>query len=90
MGSGLSETPYKLPVSLICYYFYYRASLKGTLILTPLLGSTWIFGFLSNGDSIVFQYLFVILTSLQGFFIFMMYCVLNKEVGIRHTSNLMK
>ncbi|XP_072048584.1 adhesion G-protein coupled receptor D1-like [Amphiura filiformis] len=58
-----------------------RASLKGTLILTPLLGITWVFGYMSlTGAAIVFQYLFVICNSLQGFFIFMAYCALSKEV----------
>ncbi|XP_072048356.1 adhesion G-protein coupled receptor D1-like [Amphiura filiformis] len=58
-----------------------RASMKGTLILTPLLGITWVFGYMSlTGAAIVFQYLFVICNSLQGFFIFMAYCALNKEV----------
>ena len=55
--------------------------MKGTLVLTPLLGCTWIFGLLAiDGHGVVFQYLFVILNSLQGFFIFIVYCVLNKEV----------
>ncbi|XP_072047184.1 adhesion G-protein coupled receptor D1-like [Amphiura filiformis] len=53
-----------------------RASLRGVLILTPLLGSTWIFGLLAIGDAaVIFQYLFVIFSSLQGFFIFMIYCL---------------
>ena len=61
----------------------YRTSIRGTLILTPLLGTTWIFGLFAIGDaSILFQYIFVILNSMQGVFIFLIYCVFNKEVGL--------
>ena len=63
--------------NLICF----RTSLKGTVILTPLLGTTWLFGlFAFNDSTIVFQYLFVIFNSLQGVFMFVIYCLLNEEV----------
>ena len=59
----------------------YRTSIRGVLILTPLLGTTWILGLFAIGDATeVFQYLFVILNSLQGVFIFGIYCLFNKEV----------
>lgn len=49
--------------------------------LLPVLGITWLFGFLSvNEDVIAFQYIFAILNSLQGFFIFVSNCLLNKKV----------
>nr|XP_006817910.1 PREDICTED: uncharacterized protein LOC100373477 [Saccoglossus kowalevskii] len=58
-----------------------KAGIKGALVLLPLLGLTWIFGLLSiNGDLIVFQYLFAIFNSLQGFFICLFQCLLNGEV----------
>ncbi|XP_072051763.1 uncharacterized protein [Amphiura filiformis] len=54
---------------------------KGTLTLTPLLGITWIFGFMAvGGATLVFQYIFVVLNSLQGVFFFIFFCFLNKEV----------
>ena len=65
----------------ICIIF--RVALKGTMALTPLLGLTWIFGYLSiGGSTVVFQYIFVILNSLQGLFICIMYCALNREVSV--------
>ncbi|XP_028396995.1 adhesion G-protein coupled receptor D1-like [Dendronephthya gigantea] len=47
----------------------------------PILGITWIFGVMAfNESSIVFQYLFAITNSLQGALIFILYCLVNKEV----------
>lgn len=49
--------------------------------LVSLFGLTWLFAFLAiGGASIIFQWLFTIFNSLQGLFIFICYCVLNKEV----------
>ena len=46
-----------------------------------LFGSTWIFGFLVvSNDIIAFQYIFCVLNSLQGFFVFLFYCVRNQNV----------
>ncbi|XP_043551038.1 adhesion G protein-coupled receptor E5-like [Chiloscyllium plagiosum] len=46
-----------------------------------LLGGTWIFGiFHITGDTIFMSYIFTILNSLQGLFIFILHCVLNKQV----------
>ncbi|KAH9493165.1 Adhesion G protein-coupled receptor L1, partial [Bulinus truncatus] len=43
-----------------------KSFLRTLLILTPLFGLTWVFGVLSlSGDSLVFQYLFAVLNSLQ-------------------------
>ena len=45
-----------------------------------LFGLTWLFGaFTVSGASIVFQTLFVIFNSLQGFFIFLFFCVFGRE-----------
>ncbi|XP_071809847.1 adhesion G protein-coupled receptor L4-like [Asterias amurensis] len=58
-----------------------KAGLKGALFLLPILGLTWIFGILAqNAATLVFQYLFVIFNAMQGVFIFLAYCALNKEV----------
>ncbi|XP_058583691.1 adhesion G protein-coupled receptor E5 isoform X3 [Neofelis nebulosa] len=46
-----------------------------------LLGSTWVFGlFLFNPHSWVLSYTFTILNCLQGFFLFIFHCLLNKKV----------
>lgn len=46
-----------------------------------LLGCTWIFGlFLFDPKSQVLAYAFTILTCLQGFFLFVLHCLLNKKV----------
>nr|XP_034314353.1 adhesion G protein-coupled receptor E1 isoform X4 [Crassostrea gigas] len=51
----------------------------GTLL--PVLGVTWLFGILAvNEKADVFQYIFVIANSLQGFFIFVSHVLLNKKV----------
>lgn len=51
----------------------------GTLL--PVLGVTWLFGILAvNENADVFQYIFVIANSLQGFFIFVSHVLLNKKL----------
>ena len=59
-----------------------RVALRGGLILTPLLGFTWIFGVLSvNKSTIAFQYLFNIFNCLQGVAILICGILPNKEVN---------
>ncbi|XP_032481378.1 CD97 antigen isoform X1 [Phocoena sinus] len=49
-----------------------------------VLGCTWVFGlFLFDQRSWVLCYTFSILNSLQGLFLFVLYCLLNKKVGCR-------
>ncbi|XP_062601622.1 adhesion G protein-coupled receptor L2-like [Saccostrea cucullata] len=51
----------------------------GTLV--PVLGVTWLFGVLAvNESSEVFQFIFIISNSLQGFFIFVSHVLLNKKL----------
>ena len=46
-----------------------------------LVGITWMFGFFAVADArLVFHYLFAICNSLQGFSIFVFYCVIQKKV----------
>ncbi|XP_070549800.1 adhesion G-protein coupled receptor G2-like [Ptychodera flava] len=58
-----------------------KSSLKAAVVLLPLLGMTWLFGLLSvSRHTLFFEYIFAILNSLQGFFIFVFYCLSSKEV----------
>ncbi|KAL3852133.1 hypothetical protein ACJMK2_015813 [Sinanodonta woodiana] len=46
-----------------------------------LLGLTWMFGYLAIADArLAFQYIFTILNSMQGFFIFILFVVRKKKV----------
>ncbi|XP_058971603.2 adhesion G-protein coupled receptor D1-like [Pocillopora verrucosa] len=55
-----------------------RAWLRRSAMLLPLMGVTWLFGFLTFiSSTVVFHYIFTILNSLQGFFIFFNVCVLE-------------
>ena len=50
---------------LVAIYIY-RALLKATVILLPLLGITWVFGLLAVNENLtVFAWIFTILNSLQ-------------------------
>ncbi|XP_015748569.1 PREDICTED: adhesion G-protein coupled receptor D1-like [Acropora digitifera] len=58
-----------------------RQAAKACVVLSPLLGMTWVFGILSvTNASLVFQYIFTILNSLQGFFIFLLHVLRNADV----------
>ncbi|XP_067055563.1 uncharacterized protein [Acropora muricata] len=62
-----------------------RAGLKGMMVLLPLLGLTWVFGIMAiSKDTIAFQYLFALLNSLQGLFIFAFHCIGNSEVRVAY------
>lgn len=57
------------------------AWIRGALILVFLLGLTWTFGLLYlNEESVVMAYVFTVLNSLQGFFIFVFHCMQNEKV----------
>ncbi|XP_069798448.1 adhesion G protein-coupled receptor D2 [Narcine bancroftii] len=60
-------------------YDQIRAAVKAVLVLLPILGLTWLCGVLVP-LSVVMAYIFVILNSLQGLFIFLIYGVYNTEV----------
>ena len=58
-----------------------KVGMKGSAILLPLLGLTWIFGLLVfNRETIVFKYLFAICNSLQGMMIFLFHVLINRKV----------
>jgi len=64
-----------------------RVTVRASLLMVPLLGLSWFFGLMAvNQDTIVFQYLFVGLNSLQGVFLFFSQCVVHEEVkaGLRN------
>uniref|UniRef100_A0A3P9AA73 Adhesion G protein-coupled receptor L3 n=1 Tax=Esox lucius TaxID=8010 RepID=A0A3P9AA73_ESOLU len=53
----------------------------GAIALLCLLGLTWAFGLMYvNESTIIMAYLFTIFNSLQGMFIFIFHCVLQKKV----------
>nr|XP_014339570.1 PREDICTED: adhesion G protein-coupled receptor B3-like [Latimeria chalumnae] len=59
-----------------------KTNFRVVAVLTPVLGITWIFGILAVNESvIIFQYLFCIANSLQGLFIFILHCVINKDMN---------
>ncbi|KAL8605787.1 hypothetical protein ACOMHN_011149 [Nucella lapillus] len=57
------------------------AQVRGAFTVMFLLGVTWVFGPLAIREAkVVFNYLFCILNSLQGFLIFVFRCLFNPEV----------
>ena len=59
----------------------YQKVRRGFVIIV-LVGLTWIFGILAIGEAkLAFQWLFCIFNTLQGFFIFLFFCV--PHTGIR-------
>ncbi|XP_038068285.1 adhesion G protein-coupled receptor L2-like [Patiria miniata] len=59
-----------------------RPWIKGAMTLLFLLGITWGIGFFFiNQQSLVVAYIFTILNSLQGLFIFVFYCLGNERVN---------
>ncbi|XP_047487996.1 uncharacterized protein LOC125038533 isoform X3 [Penaeus chinensis] len=60
---------------------------RGAVVLMFLLGLTWTFGLLYlNQASVVMAYVFTVLNSLQGLFIFIFHCVQNDKLVPRLTS----
>ncbi|XP_029970394.1 adhesion G protein-coupled receptor L2b.1 isoform X3 [Salarias fasciatus] len=58
-----------------------RSWVLGAFALLCLLGLTWSFGlFFLNDSSVVMAYLFTIFNTLQGMFIFIFHCLLQKKV----------
>ena len=54
---------------------------RNAFVVNSLLGITWVFAlFAVSGVTMLFQWLFCIVNSLQGFFIFIFYIVSDQEV----------
>ena len=65
--------------------YTYRAAFKTTVILVPLLGVTWLLGFISIHDkSLTFQYLFAVVNSTQvwKFWVFTSLQILRNYIQI--------
>ncbi|XP_022805245.1 adhesion G-protein coupled receptor D1-like isoform X2 [Stylophora pistillata] len=68
-----------------------RKTLKSFIILSPLLGLTWIFGLLAVTDAgLEFQYVFTILNSTQGMLIFLLHVLRNSEVRAAFQHKMLK
>ena len=61
----------------------YKATLKTLISISGvmlLFGLTWLFGALTIGSaSPAFQWMFVIFNTLQGFFLFVFFCIIGKD-----------
>jgi len=55
-----------------------RISIRACLVMSPLLGITWLFGLLSPLHK-AFIYIFTILNSTQGLLIFFLHCARNNQ-----------
>ncbi|XP_035693583.1 adhesion G protein-coupled receptor L3-like [Branchiostoma floridae] len=59
------------------FKFWIRVSLA----LVCVLGVTWVFGVLYvSRETVIFAYIFTIVNSLQGLFVFVFHCLLNEKV----------
>lgn len=62
-------------------FLFFRAWIQGALAIEVLLGLTWVFGyFFINKETVAVAYIFTILNSLQGLFIFIFHCAMNRKV----------
>ena len=66
----------------------FRASLWSSCVVLPLLALTWMSAVLAITDrrSALFQILFAVFDSLEGFIIVMVHCILRREVRKRNSK----
>nr|XP_021543434.1 cadherin EGF LAG seven-pass G-type receptor 1 [Neomonachus schauinslandi] len=67
------------------HHYYERKGvvslLRTAFLLLGLISATWLLGLLAvNSDSLAFHYLFAVFSGLQGLFVLLFHCVLNREV----------
>ena len=68
-----------------------RAWLRRSSVLLPVLGITWSFGFLTYiSSTTLFHYLFTVCNTLQGFIIFVNFCIIDAEVSFLKILLIMK
>ena len=80
-GSDVGVRPTLL--SCLTLAVYCRSWVLGAWVLVVLLGLTWAFGLLYvNEHTLAMAYIFTILNSLQGLFIFVFHCIMNDKVGV--------
>lgn len=67
---------------ICCFFSPCRASLWSSCVVLPLLALTWMSAVLAITDrrSALFQILFAVFDSLEGFIIVMVHCILRREV----------
>uniref|UniRef100_H9GIH8 Adhesion G protein-coupled receptor B2 n=1 Tax=Anolis carolinensis TaxID=28377 RepID=H9GIH8_ANOCA len=70
------------PVAVLCLKAIGKASLWSSCVVLPLLALTWMSAVLAMTDrrSILFQVLFAVFNSIQGFVIITVHCFLRREV----------
>ncbi len=67
-------------------FVFYRDTVKASVILLPLLGLTWVFGlFVVSQNTVVFAWIFAILNTLQGVFVFIFHVLRSEKVPIEIT-----
>ena len=71
----------------VVFFFFFppRRSIKVTVVLLPLLGLTWVFGFMAvDENTIFFHYIFATINSLQ---VFNMICI-HVKFGLNGDSTV--
>jgi hypothetical protein len=68
-------------MSHLAFLLCLRYTVKGSIIILPLLGLTWVFGLLIvNEAALVFAWIFTVLNTLQGLFIFLLHVLRHERV----------
>lgn len=65
-------------------HMYCSTLLHSSFVLLPILGITWALGFFVIGDnvaSVVVEWLFCLLNSIQGMMLFIVHCVMSRDVS---------
>ncbi|KAG8141794.1 hypothetical protein E2320_006472 [Naja naja] len=77
-GLARKRPTFHPPTPLFCSVS--RATTKPILVLLPVLGLTWVCGILVH-LSVTWAYIFIMLNSLQGLYIFLVYALYNSELS---------
>ncbi|XP_055486223.1 adhesion G protein-coupled receptor E1-like isoform X1 [Leucoraja erinacea] len=94
LGVGCSECPKSVkvptwkeflhdnvPIDLLSSLLVHRTLTLKAAARMLVLGSTWILGIFQVDEStMVLSHLFTVINSLQGLFVFLIYCVFNRQV----------